>query len=235
MSRLRHSVSAGILLAWTFTSLWGCSHEAATSAAPGDRAINQIDKMIAAANIDRTRSNWRTNVPRPDVAAFDSTHDYYVRMITSKGPILIKFMPDVAPMHVTNFAYLTRLGFYDGLAFHRVVPEFIAQGGDPTGNGNGGPGYQFAGEFRDDVRHDVPGRLSMANAGPGTDGSQFFLTFVPAPFLDGRYTIFGQVVEGLDTLQALENAGSPGGIPNEPLRMENVTVEVREKSSGHEV
>ena len=150
-------------------------------------------------------------------------------MVTNQGAILIKFMPDVAPMHVTSFIYLTKLGFYDGLPFHRVITGFMAQGGDPLGNGSGGPGYEFDSEFKPDVKHDKPGRLSMANAGPGTDGSQFFLTFVPTPWLDGKHTIFGEVTEGMDVLKKLEAAGSQSGKTSESLRMEKVTIEVKAK------
>jgi cyclophilin family peptidyl-prolyl cis-trans isomerase len=130
-------------------------------------------------------------------------------------------------MHVTSFIYLTRLGFYDGLSFHRVIPGFMAQGGDPVGNGTGGPGYNFNGEFSPNVKHDRGGLLSMANAGPGTDGSQFFLTFVETPWLDGKHTIFGKVVEGMETLKALEAVGTPNGRTTEPLSMTKVTIEVR--------
>ncbi len=194
-----------------------------------DKAMQQIESMIASAKVDTKNPGWKTSLPKPTVATFDPSHTYYARMVTNKGPILIKFMPDVAPMHVTNFIYLTKLGFYDGIKFHRVIPEFMAQGGDPLGNGTGGPGYPFAGEFSPTVKHDKPGRLSMANAGPGTDGSQFFLTFVATPWLDGKHSIFGEVVEGMDVLKKLEAAGTPGsGMPTkEPLRMEKVTIEVK--------
>ena len=111
-------------------------------------------------------------------------------------------------------------------AFHRVISGFMAQGGCPLGTGTGSPGYKFGGEFSPTVKHDVPGLLSMANAGPGTDGSQFFLTFVPTPWLDGKHTIFGRVVEGLDVLKVLEAVGSPSGATSEPLKMEKVTIEV---------
>jgi cyclophilin family peptidyl-prolyl cis-trans isomerase len=129
-------------------------------------------------------------------------------------------------MHVTNFIYLSRLGFYDGLSFHRVITGFMAQGGCPLGTGTGGPGYQFAGEFSDTVKHNTGGLLSMANAGPGTDGSQFFLTFVPTQWLDGKHTIFGKVVEGKDVLKKLEDAGSKTGTPSEPLKIDKVTIKV---------
>ena len=202
---------------------------AKTTSSVKDKAMTQIEKMITDAKIDKTKPSWRTSLPKPSVASFDSTHTYWCRMVTNKGTILIKFMPDVAPVHVTSFIYLTKLGFYDGLPFHRVITGFMAQGGDPLGNGSGGPGYEFDSEFKPDVKHDKPGRLSMANAGPGTDGSQFFLTFVPTPWLDGKHTIFGEVTEGMDVLKKLEAAGSQSGKTSEPLKMEKVTIEVKAK------
>jgi cyclophilin family peptidyl-prolyl cis-trans isomerase len=130
-------------------------------------------------------------------------------------------------MHVTNFIDLTRLGFFDGLSFHRVITQFMAQGGCPLGTGTGDPGYRFEGEYRADVKHDRPGLLSMANAGPGTDGSQFFLTFVPTPWLNGKHTIFGEVIEGQDVLKKLEAAGTQSGKTTEPLSIVKATVELR--------
>ncbi len=202
-----------------------------TTTAPAkvkDSAMQQIEQQIAAAKIDKTKTGWKTSLPKPTVLKFDPAHKYYARMVTNKGAILIEFMPKVAPMHVTSFIYLAKLGFYDGLKFHRVIKNFMAQGGDPLGTGGGGPGYQMDGEFDAAVKHDRPGRLSTANAGPGTDGSQFFLTFVPYPSLDGKYTIYGQVVEGMDVLKKLEAAGAAGdGPPTEPLNIVKVTIEVK--------
>ncbi|MFH1142910.1 MAG: peptidylprolyl isomerase [Candidatus Eisenbacteria bacterium] len=197
-------------------------------ASVSDKAIEQIDAMITKAAVDKSKSDWRTSLPKPAPAVFDPQHSYFVRMETTKGPILIKFMPEVAPMHVTSFIYLTRLGFYDGLIFHRVIPKFMAQGGCPLGLGSGGPGYKYAGEFDPEVSHDRPGLLSMANAAqPGTDGSQFFITFVPVQYLDGKHTIFGEVVEGLETLKKFEAAGSSSGKTSEKLVMEKVTIVVK--------
>ena len=201
-----------------------------TTAAPAkikDSAMQQIEQFIATAKIDRKNPGWKTSLPKPPVATFDKAHTYYARMVTNKGTILIKFLPAVAPMHVTNFLYLTKLGFYDGIPFHRVITNFMAQGGCPLGTGTGNPGYGFNGEFSPSVKHDKGGLLSMANAGPGTDGSQFFLTFVPTPWLDGKHTIFGEVVEGMDVVKKLEAAGSQSGRPSEPLKMEKVTAEVK--------
>lgn len=200
----------------------------ATPAQIKDSAMQQIDQFITASKIDKAKPGWKTSLPKPLVATFDKEHTYFARMVTNKGTILIKFMPDVAPMHVTSFIYLAKLGFYDGLKFHRVIKGFMAQGGDPLGNGSGNPGYRMNGEFSPEVKHDQPGRLSTANAGPGTDGSQFFLTFAPARSLDGNYTIYGQITEGLDTLKKLEAVGAVGdGPPTEPLGIVKVTIEVK--------
>jgi peptidyl-prolyl cis-trans isomerase B (cyclophilin B) len=182
--------------------------------------MKQIDDLVQKASIDKSKRDWRLSLPKPSKASFPRDKSYFVKLSTNKGPIEIRLLADVAPMHVTSFLYLTRLGFYDGLAFHRVITGFMAQGGCPRGTGVGGPGYEFDGEFDPKVKHDRGGLLSMANAGPGTDGSQFFLTFVATPWLDGKHTIFGEVVEGQDTLTALERAGSQSGRTSEPLAIE---------------
>jgi cyclophilin family peptidyl-prolyl cis-trans isomerase len=187
-------------------------------------AMKQIDAQVA--KVDKSSASWKTSLQKPEMATFDPAHTYYAIMETSKGTIKIKLMPDVAPMHVTSLIYLARLGFYDGLIFHRVIPGFMAQGGDPLGNGTGGPGYKYAGEFSPKAKHDTPGTLSMANAGPNTDGSQFFITFKPTPFLDGKHTVYGKVVDGMDTLKKLEAAGSESGRTSETLTITKVTIQV---------
>ena len=216
-------VSAAVLAAALGTSL---AAPVQKTAGKKDKAVAQIDQQIENAKVDKSNPKWRTALPKPQLATFEPGRTYYARVQTSKGPLKIKFLPDVAPMHVTNFIYLSRLGFFDGLSFHRVIPGFMAQGGCPFGTGMGDPGYRFEGEFSPKVRHERAGLLSMANRGPGTDGSQFFLTFVPTPFLDNKHTIFGEVVEGMDTLKKLEAAGSQSGRTSELLRMEKVSVEV---------
>ena len=113
---------------------------------------------------------------------------------TSRGPIRVRLHDEKTPLTVANFVNLVQRGFYDGLSFHRVIPDFMVQGGCPKGTGTGGPGYRFEDECRADLRHDKPGVLSMANAGPGTNGSQFFITHVATPWLDGKHTVFGEVV-----------------------------------------
>jgi len=122
---------------------------------------------------------------------------------TSRGPIKIELYPDKAPLTVANFVNLAKRGFYDGLNFHRVIADFMIQGGCPEGSGRGGPGYRFEDETTNGVRHER-GVLSMANAGPNTNGSQFFITHVPTSWLDGKHTVFGKVVEGLDVVDAVK-------------------------------
>ncbi len=194
------------------------------SKAKVEPVIQSIETFIGQANVDKENSNWRTSLPKPPKATFPEGATYFWNLKTNKGDITVSLMPNVAPMHVTSTIYLTLLGFYDGLIFHRVIPGFMAQGGCPLGRGTGGPGYQYQGEFDRSVRHDRPGLLSMANAGPGTDGSQFFLTFVPTPHLDGRHTIFGEVTAGLETLKALEALGSRSGATSERLVIEKATI-----------
>jgi len=119
-------------------------------------------------------------------------------MHTSKGDINLRLFAGKAPLTVANFVNLVNRGYYDGLSFHRVIPDFMIQGGCPLGSGTGGPGYRFEDECRPDLQHNTPGKLSMANAGPGTNGSQFFITHVATPWLDGRHTVFGEVLDSAD-------------------------------------
>jgi cyclophilin family peptidyl-prolyl cis-trans isomerase len=196
------------------------------AAKPEDPAIAAIDAFIAEENVDKTQRSWKTSLEKPPKVQFTAGKSYFWNLETNRGAIKIKLMPDAAPMHVSSTIYLTRLGFYDDTVFHRVIPRFMAQGGDPTGTGRGGPGYKYDGEFDSSVKHNKPGVLSMANSGPGTDGSQFFLTFVKTPHLDGKHTIFGKVVDGMDTVQALEKTGSRSGKTSEKLLIETATISV---------
>jgi len=123
----------------------------------------------------------------------------YANFETDRGPVRVELYPDKAPLTVANFVNLAKRGFYDGLNFHRVIKDFMVQGGCPQGTGTGGPGYKFEDEANNGVRHER-GVLSMANAGPNTNGSQFFITHVATPWLDGKHTVFGKVVDGMDVV-----------------------------------
>jgi len=129
--------------------------------------------------------------------------DIRIILKTNKGEIEATLQPSAAPVTVANFLNLARRGYYDGITFHRVIPQFMIQGGDPTGSGRGGPGYRFEDEFQSGLKHDKPGIFSMANAGPGTNGSQFFITHVPTPHLDGRHTVFGFTTKGQDVINSI--------------------------------
>jgi peptidyl-prolyl cis-trans isomerase B (cyclophilin B) len=196
------------------------------SDAAQDKAVAAIDAFIAEAKIDQSAKDWKTSLSKPPMVEFDAGANYYWDIETNVGNIEIKLMPDVAPMHVSSTIYLARLGFYDKVIFHRVISGFMAQGGDPLGRGTGGPGYQYDGEYSPNARHDRPGLLSMANAGPGTDGSQFFLTFVETPHLNDKHAIFGAVTNGMDTVNALEARGSGSGKTSEHLEMTKTQIRV---------
>jgi cyclophilin family peptidyl-prolyl cis-trans isomerase len=148
---------------------------------------------------------WKT----PPSMSIDPQKSYAAILQTDLGEIVIQLFADKVPNTANNFVFLARAGFYDGGTFHRVIKDFMAQGGDPTGTGMGGPGYRFADEFHRDLRHDAPGILSMANAGPNTNGSQFFITHIATPWLDDKHAVFGKVVSGLDVLMSIP-ARDPG-------------------------
>ena len=140
----------------------------------------------------------------PPSLQLDATKTYYATIKTNKGDMRLKLYADKAPLTVNNFVFLARDKFYDGVPFHRVIKDFMVQTGDPTGTGRGGPGYRFRDEIHPQLRHDGPGVLSMANAGPNTNGSQFFITHVATPWLDGKHAVFGKLIEGEDVLFAIE-------------------------------
>ena len=138
----------------------------------------------------------------PPPMTIDSGKQYVATIETEKGNIGLDLFAGDVPETVNNFVFLAREGFYDGTTFHRVIPGFMAQGGDPTGTGSGGPGYRFADEFTKHTH--VTGALSMANAGPNTNGSQFFITYAPQNHLDGKHSVFGQLTDGTDVLEAVK-------------------------------
>jgi cyclophilin family peptidyl-prolyl cis-trans isomerase len=140
---------------------------------------------------------------KPPEMEIDPKKSYTATFKTEKGDIVVRLFADKTPRTVNNLVFLARQGFYEGTIFHRVIANFMAQGGDPTGTGMGGPGYKFADEFHPSLKHDRPGILSMANAGSGTNGSQFFLTHVATPWLDNKHSVFGEVIQGIDVLLSI--------------------------------
>ena len=147
---------------------------------------------------------------QPPPMTIDPGNQYTATMNTSAGPLVIELFPKEAPNTVNNLVFLAREGFYDGVPFHRVIKNFMIQGGDPTGTGTGGPGYSFADEFVPSLVFDRPGVLAMANSGPNTNGSQFFVTLAPTTWLNGKHTIFGRLIEGQAVLDSISNVPKDG-------------------------
>jgi peptidyl-prolyl cis-trans isomerase B (cyclophilin B) len=141
--------------------------------------------------------------PTPPAMTIDAKKVYKINMETTRGVIELELYPEYASKTVNNFVFLTKEGFYDGVVFHRVISDFVIQGGDPTGSGMGGPGYKFEDEVRNNPLKHERGSMSMANAGPNTNGSQFFIAHSPQPHLNGKHTVFGKVVKGLDVVDAI--------------------------------
>lgn len=163
---------------------------------------------------------WST----PPAMQIDPSKKYKAHMETDNGTMVIELFADKTPVTVNSFVFLAREGFYDGVIFHRVIANFMAQGGDPTGTGRGGPGYQFQDEFHPSLKHDKRGVLSMANAGPGTNGSQFFITHGPTPHLNNRHSVFGQVIEGEDVLMSIPER-DPSNVNAPAVKIIRVTIE----------
>jgi cyclophilin family peptidyl-prolyl cis-trans isomerase len=158
--------------------------------------------------------------------SIDPRKQYIATLETEKGKIVLQLFPDKAPLAVNSFVFLARSGWYDGITFHRVLPGFMAQTGDPSGTGQGNPGYLFKNETDPAMKFDRAGLVGMANSGPDTNGSQFFITYAPAPNLDGSYTIFGQVLSGMDVLQKLTPRDPQPGVHLPPGdKLIKVTVE----------
>jgi cyclophilin family peptidyl-prolyl cis-trans isomerase/protein-disulfide isomerase len=158
----------------------------------------------------------------------DVTKQYLATINTEKGQIIIQLYPDKAPLTVNSFVYLAEHGYFDGITFHRVVKGYLAQTGDPSGTGYGGPGYTFPNEIDDSLQYDAPGVVGMANAGPDTNGSQFFITLIPMPDLNGSYTIFGKVIRGIEVVQSLSERDLSQGAPlSEGDKILNITIEVK--------
>jgi cyclophilin family peptidyl-prolyl cis-trans isomerase len=162
---------------------------------------------------------------KPPEFVLDLKKKYSAKLITDKGDIVLDLFADKVPTTVNNFVFLAGEGFYDDTIFHRVIPGFMAQGGDPTGTGRGGPGYRFPDEFNPSLKHDKPGVLSMANAGPGTNGSQFFITYAPTPHLNNKHSVFGQVISGMDILTAIPER-DPMQINSPAVKLKKITIQI---------
>jgi len=163
--------------------------------------------------------------PTPPTGTLDLTKSYTARVKTERGEMTCELFAADAPLTVENFINLARAGYYDGTTFHRVIPGFMAQGGDPTGTGSGEPGYTFRDEVSSARRHAGPGVLSMANSGPGTNGSQFFITYAATPHLNGRHSVFGRITEGMDVLLAIRER-DPQRDRNPGDRIDTIEIEV---------
>ena len=161
----------------------------------------------------------------PPEMQIDSQKIYRITIETNRGDMELELYPECAPKTVNNFVFLAREGFYDGVVFHRVISDFMIQGGDPTGTGSGGPGYKFEDEVAENLLKHETGMISMANAGPNTNGSQFFVTLAPTPHLDGRHSVFGKVNNGVDVVRKIGSVPTgPMDSPTEPVVMNKVTI-----------
>ena len=191
-----------LLLVWQF---WPDANDEGTDTAVGGVAVSPQGTLIAGerplADLDpAARNGFYQAFPETII---DPAKQYQAVIQTENGEMLIDLFAAQAPQTVNSFVFLATQGFYDGTTFHRVLADFMAQAGDPTGTGTGGPGYQFGDETANGLVFDRPGLLAMANAGPGTNGSQFFITYAPTSWLDGGHTIFGELIEGQETLDSI--------------------------------
>jgi peptidyl-prolyl cis-trans isomerase B (cyclophilin B) len=211
---------------------------AKADATANDPAIKAVDAFIAEQKIEK-KGAWKTMLKQPPKLPFDKGSDYFWHLETELGTMKLRYFPDAAPAHVASGIFLARLGFYDGLTFHRVIPGFMAQGGDPLGNGQGGPGYRIPAEFTNGLKHAKIGTLSMARTSdPNSAGSQFFITFGATSQLDNQYTVWGEVVEGIETVKALEGRGNPNraenGAMKTPIKIVRSMVSVEPKGKPAE-
>jgi peptidyl-prolyl cis-trans isomerase A (cyclophilin A) len=228
-------VVALLLLGLTF-------HSEAKETATETKAESKAEEMATDKKADsKGKSAKKSDAKTEEKSATKKEHQMIAIFETNKGTFKVQLFPDKAPKTVENFVGLAegtkewtdpksgkkvKKPFYDGLKFHRVIPNFMIQGGDPLGVGTGGPGYRFEDEFNPTLHHDKPGKLSMANAGPNTNGSQFFVTVAATPWLDGKHTIFGEVIEGMDVVNAISTAKTgPMDRPVEDIVIKHLKIE----------
>lgn len=199
-----------IILILTISLITGCTT---------NKTSNQITEKI---NDDiNGEANIQTNDKINDQANEGETMQTKIKIETTLGTMAAKLYDDKVPITTANFKKLASQGFYDGTIFHRIIKDFMVQGGDPTGTGRGGPGYTIKDEFKPELKHDKKGILSMANAGPNTGGSQFFITLVPTPWLNGKHAVFGEITEGIDVLEKIGNAET--GANDKPTKEIKIT------------
>ncbi len=168
-----------------------------------DANSHGIEESKSETGGEKTMSNKTKQWDSPPEMKVEASGVYVVEIKTNKGDLTLELYPEYAPKTVNNFVFLSNEGFYDGVTFHRVIPDFVIQGGDPSGTGSGGPGYRFEDETAGNPLVHAAGMISMANSGPDTNGSQFFITHSPQPHLNGRHTVFGKVVEGMETVNMI--------------------------------
>jgi peptidylprolyl isomerase len=208
---------AGLVLMLVSNRSGSASTAGAPTAAAFEAEPTAVAAPLAATASAAAPAGEKKIYSAPPPMTIDPKKNYTATFTTPRGDFVVKLRPDLAPQTVNSFVFLAKEGFFDGLTWHRVLPNFMAQGGDPTGTGTGGPGYNLPDEFTDKVKFDKPGILAMANTGrPNSGGSQFFVTTAPADYLDGKYTIFGEVEKGQDIVNGIplrdpqQNPTTPG-------------------------
>ena len=227
---VRYSVlGVGIVVAGLMLAVLSCGGEDAPSETPSKENLSQpVATATTEPTVEKGTTSMRKQYDGPPTMTIDATKSYTATIEMEKGgEIVIELLVSEAPQTVNNFVFLARDGYYDGVTFHRVIQGFMAQAGDPTGTGAGGPGYTFDNEVSPLRRHDGPGVVSMANSGirngRGTNGSQFFITHVQTPHLDDRHSVFGQVIEGMDVLLSITVRDPGSGTPADAL--ETIVIE----------
>jgi len=226
-------IGAGAITVGALALFGGDDEQArtASSPTPGPTTTPEEDNTMAGdvacgGQVPKGADQEKPSFDGPPKPALDESKDYRAEIVTSCGSITVDLLEKETPVTVNNFVFLAREGFYDGTVFHRVISDFMNQAGDPEGTGMGGPGYQFEDEIVDSLTFSEPGLLAMANSGPATNGSQFFITTVPTPHLDGLHTIFGRVTEGMDiALQINTLPTDPSDRPNQTVYIETINIE----------